>query len=163
VKGHLNSSHPRLIVLCVCLQGEHLNEACDETDVTVSIGTQKCNVTSLAQMQLVCTPPEVQPPGSDERGLPMVTVRVGQFLRFQVGYLQYELMKTSVFPVEAFWVAIVAALVLLCVFGGVVVLYRRKSTQAEREYKRIQIQMDTLESNVRSECKQGMKRSFFMT
>ena len=38
------------------------------------------------------------------------------------------------------------------------VAYRRKSNQAEREYKRIQIQMDALESNVRSECKQGRCR-----
>ena len=29
------------------------------------------------------------------------------------------------------------------------------SLKAEREYKRIQIQMDTLENNVRSECKQA--------
>lgn len=132
-----------------------MNEACDETDVTVSIGSQKCNVTSLAQMQLVCTPPEFQPPGNDERGLPMVTVKVGQFLRFQVGYLQYELMKTNMFPVEAYFVAAISSIILLSLFAFIVFIYRRKSTQAEREYKRIQIQMDTLESNVRSECKQG--------
>ena len=35
------------------------------------------------------------------------------------------------------------------------VIYKHKSSQAEREYKRIQIQMDTLENNVRSECKQA--------
>jgi len=137
------------------LQGEHLNEACDETDVTVLIGTQRCNVTSLAQTQLFCTPPEIQPPGSDETGLPLVTVKVGQFLKFQVGYLQYELMKTRVFPTEAYLVAGISAVLLLFLFGAIVFVYRRKSTQAEREYKRIQIQMDTLESNVRSECKQG--------
>jgi plexin A len=144
-----------VIFILFTLQGEHLNEACDETDVTVSIGSQKCNVTSLAQMQLVCTPPEFQPPGSDERGLPMVTVRVGQFLKFQVGYLQYELMKTSVFPAEAYLVVAITVLLVLFVFTFILFVYRRKSTQAEREYKRIQIQMDTLESNVRSECKQG--------
>jgi len=119
------------------------------------IGTQKCNVTSLAQTQLFCTPPELQPPGSDETGLPLVTVKVGQFLKFQVGYLQYELMKTSVFPMEAYLLASISGLLILFLFGGMVFIYRRKSTQAEREYKRIQIQMDTLESNVRSECKQG--------
>lgn len=85
----------------------------------------------------------------------MVTVKVGQFLKYQLGYLQYELTKTSVFPVEAYWVAAASAMILLAFFGVVVFVYRRKSTQAEREYKRIQIQMDTLESNVRSECKQG--------
>jgi plexin A len=141
------------------IEGEHLNDACDETDVSVLIGSQKCNVTSLAQTQLVCTPPELQPPGNDnERGLPMVTVRVGQFLRFQVGYLQYELMKTSIFPAEAYWLAAGSATILMILFGIVVLIYRRKSTQAEREYKRIQIQMDTLESNVRSECKQGQQK-----
>ncbi|CAG7724457.1 unnamed protein product [Allacma fusca] len=137
------------------IEGVHLNEACDETDVTVMIGNQKCNVTSLAQNQLVCTPPDLQPPGTDDSRLPMVTVRVGQFLKFQVGYLQYELTKTSVFPIEAYWIAAVSAMILLAFFGVVVFVYRRKSTQAEREYKRIQIQMDTLESNVRSECKQA--------
>lgn len=140
----------------ISLQGEHLNEACDETDVTVLIGLQKCNVTSLAQTQLVCTPPEFQPAGtSDGGGLPMVTVKIGQRLNYPVGYLQYELMKTSVFPVEAYYLAAISAFILMCLFAFIVFVYRRKSTQAEREYKRIQIQMDTLESNVRSECKQG--------
>ena len=37
----------------------------------------------------------------------------------------------------------------------ILVVYRRKSSQVEREYKRIQIQMDTLENNIRSECKQA--------
>lgn len=46
-------------------------------------------------------------------------------------------------------------LFLVLVSMVILVVYRRKSNQAEREYKRIQIQMDTLESNVRSECKQG--------
>jgi len=33
--------------------------------------------------------------------------------------------------------------------------FRHKSSQAEREYKRIQLQMDSLENSVRSECKQA--------
>ncbi|ODM99641.1 Plexin-B [Orchesella cincta] len=137
------------------IEGESLSEACDETDLTVIVGSQKCNVTSLARTQLFCYPPEIQPPGNDDRGLPMVTVKIGQFLKYQVGYLQYELTKNSVFPSEAYWIVSATALILLCLFAVIVLLYRRKSTQAEREYKRIQIQMDTLESNVRSECKQA--------
>lgn len=35
------------------------------------------------------------------------------------------------------------------------VFMRHKSLLAEREYKRIQMQMDTLENSVRSECKQA--------
>lgn len=42
--------------------------ASDESDVNVTIGTQPCNVTSLAMSQLVCTPPESQPDDTDENG-----------------------------------------------------------------------------------------------
>lgn len=67
--------------------------------MNVTIGTKQCNVTSLALTQLVCTPPELQPPPSDELGrstdvdLPLVVVRMGQNLRFPIGYLRYEMIK----------------------------------------------------------------------
>lgn len=64
-------------------------------------------------------------------------------------------MSTYSFSPEAIAGAITGALCIIIIFFIILFLYRRKSTQAEREYKRIQIQMDTLESNVRSECKQG--------
>ena len=47
------------------------------------------------------------------------------------------------------------AVVLVLASLLILIVYRRKSTQVEREYKRIQIQMDTLENNIRSECKQA--------
>lgn len=83
------------------IEGENLNLASDETDVNVTIGTRPCNVTSLAATQLVCTPPEVQPSGTDEIGiktesrLPLVVVRVGHNLRFPIGQSQriYSLLK----------------------------------------------------------------------
>jgi len=148
------------------LQGENLNLASDESDVNVTIGTRPCNVTSLAMTQMVCTPPDFQPYGTDEMGvrtdsnLPLVVVRVGQTLRFPVGYLKYEVMKPYNFPDEAIFGIAFGTVLLVILFAAVLIVYRRKSTQAEREYKRIQIQMDTLESNVRSECKQG--RSCFL-
>lgn len=67
-------------------------------------------------------------------------------------------MKPYVFPPEAIVGVTVGTCCLVLVFLIVLVVYRRKSTQAEREYKRIQIQMDTLESNVRSECKLGKRK-----
>lgn len=144
------------------IEGENLNTASDETDVVVTIGTKPCNVTSLAMSQLVCSPPEQQPPDTDENSikteteLPLVVVRVGKNLRFEIGYLRYDVLKPFTFPPEA--IAMIAAGIVLFVlfFIAVLFVYRRKSTQAEREYKRIQIQMDTLESNVRSECKLGL-------
>lgn len=141
------------------IEGENLNMASDETDVVVTIGPKPCNVTSLAMIQLVCSPPESQPDDTDENGiktdhsLPLVVVRVGRSLRFPIGYLRYDVLKPFSMPPEA--IAMIAAGIILFVlfFVAILFVYRRKSTQAEREYKRIQIQMDTLESNVRSECK----------
>ncbi|KAA0201739.1 hypothetical protein HAZT_HAZT002018, partial [Hyalella azteca] len=141
--------------------GENLNLASDETDVNVTIGTKACNVTSLALTQLVCDPPESQPSPTDETGrptdsgLPVVVVRVGSNLRYVIGNLRYEMMKEYHFPPEAIGGMATGGLFLVLVSMVILVVYRRKSNQAEREYKRIQIQMDTLESNVRSECKQA--------
>ena len=44
---------------------------------------------------------------------------------------------------------------LITVIIIMIIIYKRKSTYAERQYKKMQIQLDTLESNVRNECKQG--------
>lgn len=143
------------------IEGEHLNIASDETDVNVTIGTLPCNVTSLAMNQLVCTPPEKQPSATDENGvetsnnLPLVVVRVGRSLRFPIGYLKYDLLKTYSLSNAMLALGICSLFVFIALVIMILFVYRRKSTQAEREYKRIQIQMDTLESNVRLECKQA--------
>ncbi|XP_014244949.1 plexin-B isoform X2 [Cimex lectularius] len=145
------------------IEGENLNYASDESDVNVTIGSVGCNVTSLAMSQLVCTPPQFQPSPTDEkgvstnRGIPVVVVRVGKTLRFQIGYLRYDMLYTYSFPPEAIAGIATGIGCLVFLFVIVLIVYRRKSTQAEREYKRIQIQMDTLESNVRSECKQELQ------
>ncbi|KYN20453.1 Plexin-B [Trachymyrmex cornetzi] len=143
------------------IEGENLNYASDESDVNVTVGIMPCNVTSLALTQLVCTPPDQQPADTDElgikteSGLPLVVVRVGRSLRFPIGYLRYEVIKSYPIPPEAIAGIAAGTFGLIFLFVLVLVIYRRKSTQAEREYKRIQIQMDTLESNVRMECKQA--------
>lgn len=95
--------------------------------------------------------------------LPLVVVRVGKSLRFPIGYLRYDIFKTFAFPPEAIIMIAVGTLLFVLFFVAVLFVYRRKSTQAEREYKRIQIQMDTLESNVRSECKLGKKSKVMLS
>ena len=143
------------------IEGQNLNLAADESDIRVLIGTHSCNVTSLALSQLVCSPPAVQPPGTDDlgrqtpEGVPLVVVRVGENLRFPLGLLRYEMIKPYTFPPEVVGGIAASGVFLVLLSVVILVVYRRKSTQAEREYKRIQIQMDTLESNVRMECKQG--------
>lgn len=57
------------------IEGENLNMASDETDVVVTIGTRPCNVTSLAMIQLVCTPPEHQPSDTDENGIKVLNLK----------------------------------------------------------------------------------------
>ncbi|KAF7989546.1 hypothetical protein HCN44_008220 [Aphidius gifuensis] len=158
-------SFPQMLKLykgdTLVIEGENLNTASDETDVIVTVGTSYCNVTSLAHTQLVCTPPDQQPSSTDEMGiknernLPLVVVRVGKTLRFTIGYLHYEVIKSYPIPPEAIAGIAAGTFSLIFIFIIVLIVYRRKSTQAEREYKRIQIQMDTLESNVRMECKQA--------
>lgn len=88
-------------------------------------------------------------------------MRVGKKLKFNVGYLEYDVLSSYSFSPEAIAFGITGALGIIIIFFIILFLYRRKSTQAERDYKRIQIQMDTLESNVRSECKQGIKEQNF--
>uniref|UniRef100_A0A336MLE9 CSON001779 protein n=1 Tax=Culicoides sonorensis TaxID=179676 RepID=A0A336MLE9_CULSO len=144
------------------IEGENLNIASDESDVNVTIGMMPCNVTSLAMSQLVCTPPKQQPDPTDENGveqsssgLPLVVVRVGRSLRYPIGHLRYDLNKSLTSTQAVFVFIVIASLAIVVILTVVLILYRRKSTQAEREYRRIQIQMDTLESNVRLECKQA--------
>ncbi|XP_064537604.1 plexin-B [Drosophila montana] len=143
------------------IEGELLNLAADEYDVNVTIGTAQCNITSLALTQLLCIPPEQQPSATDENGidqssdLPLVVVKVGRNLRFVIGYLKYDLNKPYSLLSHAMLGIILTVASLIVILIIVLIMFRRKSTQAEREYKRIQIQMITLESNVRSECKQA--------
>ncbi|PRD35992.1 UNVERIFIED_CONTAM: PlexB [Trichonephila clavipes] len=143
------------------IEGENMRLASTEGEINVTIGTRSCNLTSLSMTQLVCLPPEVQPPGTDEMGrktennLPLVVVRAGMNLRYQIGYLRYEVAKTYEFPPEAIGGLAAGAAVLIVLSLIILAALRHKSSQAEREYKRIQLQMDTLENSVRSECKQA--------
>ena len=90
-----------------------------------------------------------------------MTVHVGPSLRYHLGYVQYnsggrggrgeDFMSSEI-------IGAIAAVTAVLVAVGIVVLIvmKHKSSQVEREYKRIQIQMDLLENNVRSECKQAL-------
>lgn len=49
---------------------------------------------------------------------------------------------------------------LLLVIIAVLIAYKRKSRDADRTLKRLQLQMDNLESRVALECKEGRKAFF---
>jgi len=136
------------------IEGFNLNLAADENDVDVRIGSEKCNVTSLTKTQMLCIPPQVAPTPV-HASHPEVVVYVGKNLKFEIGLLRYDLGSPFTIPPEVIGGIGAAAALTLFIAIAFMIIYKHKSSQAEREYKRIQIQMDTLENNVRSECKQA--------
>lgn len=143
------------------IEGENLRLATSESEVNVTIGIEACNLTSLAPNQIICMAPEVQPEPTDEFGrrtpiyLPLVVVRVGNNLRYEIGYLRYESSKAFELSFITIGFIVLFSIILIAFVLVSFVFMRHKSLLAEREYKRIQMQMDTLENSVRSECKQA--------
>ena len=136
------------------IEGFNLNGAADVDDLDVRIGTERCNVTSLTKTQMLCIPPQVAP-SPISASHPEVVIYVGKNLNYTIGLLVYDIGSQFAIPPEVIGGIGAAAALTLFIAIAFMIIYKHKSSQAEREYKRIQIQMDTLENNVRSECKQA--------
>uniref|UniRef100_A0A669DEQ6 Plexin B1 n=1 Tax=Oreochromis niloticus TaxID=8128 RepID=A0A669DEQ6_ORENI len=122
------------------LEGEHLDLAITKEEVLVLIGEGVCAVKTLTSNHLYCEPPPQQP------------VQMGN-LNFYLGKVQYDNLSLSTFPLEAqIGVGVGASIVVLIVLI-IVLIYRRKSKQALRDYKKVQIQLENLETSVRDRCK----------
>jgi len=139
------------------LSGDRLNLACSDSEVLVEIGDETCKVKSLSETNLVCEPPKEQPsnpPGvSGSSALPLVKVTVGNLV-FNLGRIEYQ-KPSAYFPLSAIIGIVVGGSIFIVIIIVILIIYQRKSTQAERQYRKMQIQLDTLESNVRNECKQA--------
>ncbi|KAL7407643.1 hypothetical protein ABVT39_011555 [Epinephelus coioides] len=141
------------------LEGEDLDLAITKDEVVVLIGEGVCAVKTLTKNHLYCEPPPLQPapgPNSKKRegsdNLPEFTVQMGN-LNFSLGKVQYDNLSLSTFPLEAqIGVGVGASIVALIVLI-IVLIYRRKSKQAVRDYKKVQIQLENLETSVRDRCK----------
>lgn len=79
------------------LYGENLRTSVSEYEITVTVGQDLCNITQLTSTKLVCLMPlDHMPTPTDEEGrqtsraLPLVIVRIGFNLRFELGYVQYH-------------------------------------------------------------------------
>ncbi|KAF6215982.1 hypothetical protein GE061_000319 [Apolygus lucorum] len=144
------------------INGQHLDRACQETDVVVRIGTSYCNVTSLSRQQLTCRPPVEQPPvlegevDSDQH-LPQVIVIVGGELKYVIGKLSYASPAEFTGPLTkpALFGVVFGVVLLVLVFISFLIAYRRKSTESNRVLKNMQEQMDILELRVAAECKEA--------
>ncbi|XP_073324137.1 plexin-B1 [Pagrus major] len=141
------------------LEGENLDLAITKDEVVVLVGEGVCAVKTLTRNHLYCEPPPQQPApvsnGKKQEGsdsLPEFTVQMGN-LNFSLGKVQYDNLSLSTFPLEAqIGVGVGASIVALIVLI-IVLIYRRKSKQALRDYKKVQIQLENLETSVRDRCK----------
>ncbi|XP_023180509.1 plexin-B1-like isoform X2 [Xiphophorus maculatus] len=137
------------------LEGDNLDLAITKEEVVVLIGEGVCAVKTLTRNHLYCEPPPQQPScrkceGSDN--LPEFTVQMGH-LNISLGKVQYDNLSSPTFPLEAqIGVGVGASIVALIVLM-IVLIYRRKSKQALRDYKKVQIQLENLETSVRDRCK----------
>ncbi|XP_055747345.1 plexin-B1-like isoform X2 [Salvelinus fontinalis] len=142
----------------ISVEGENLDLAIFKEEVVALIGDGVCSVKTLTHNHLYCEPPSQQPSvmaskkqeGMDS--LPEFTVQMGN-LNFSLGRVQYDTQVQSTFPLEAqVGVGVGASIVALIVLI-IVLIYRRKSKQAVRDYKKVQIQLENLETSVRDRCK----------
>uniref|UniRef100_A0A671NUD2 Plexin-B1 n=1 Tax=Sinocyclocheilus anshuiensis TaxID=1608454 RepID=A0A671NUD2_9TELE len=144
----------------ISVEGENLDLAIFKEEVIALIGEGVCTVKTLTHNHLYCEPPPQQPPLSLRNGrkregaeaFPEFIVHMGN-LNFSLGQVQYDSPSHSIFPLVAqIGVGAVASLVALIVLI-IVFIYRRKSKQALRDYKKVQIQLENLETSVRDRCK----------
>ncbi|XP_071331633.1 plexin-B1 [Trachinotus anak] len=142
----------------ISVEGENLDLAIYKHEVEARIGQGVCSVKTLTHNHLYCEPPAQQPSVAASKkqdgldSLPEFTVRMGN-LNFSLGRVQYDSQPQSTFPLEAqVGVGVGASIVALIVLI-IVLIYRRKSKQAMRDYKKVQIQLENLETSVRDRCK----------
>ncbi|XP_058144446.1 plexin-B1 isoform X2 [Dasypus novemcinctus] len=141
----------------ISVEGENLDLAMSKEEVVAMIGDGPCVVKTLTRHHLYCEPPTEQPlprhtPREAPDALPEFTVQMGN-LRFSLGRVQYDGESPVAFPVAAqVGLGVGSSLLALGVLV-IVLMYRRKSKQALRDYKKVQIQLENLESSVRDRCK----------
>lgn len=120
-----------------------------QSEVRVYVGSQLCNISSLTDSNLYCRPPNKAPDGKSR--VP-VKVTVGNRLIFDVGDLDYQMEPTSIL-----WPIIVGVIggVLVIIIVVLIFVFCLMSSKSERQYGKLQAQMEALESGVRNECKQA--------
>ena len=87
--------------------------------------------------------------------LPQVEVIIGNDLVYRIGYLDYSIAGEGQLPKPVMIGVAVGGGVLLLIVIGILILYRRKSTESSRVLKNMQEQMDVLELRVAAECKEA--------
>ncbi|XP_075039567.1 plexin-B1 isoform X2 [Mixophyes fleayi] len=142
----------------ISVEGENLDQAITKEEMVAMIGEGLCTVKTLTNNHLYCEPPEKQPapryPSKREGvdSLPEFTVQIGG-IHLVLGKVQYDTESQLNFPLEAQISLGVGASFVALIVLIIVLIYRRKSKQALRDYKKVQIQLENLETSVRDRCK----------
>uniref|UniRef100_A0A1B0D0Z4 Uncharacterized protein n=1 Tax=Phlebotomus papatasi TaxID=29031 RepID=A0A1B0D0Z4_PHLPP len=103
-------------------------------------------------MEFIYTPPIE----ATDTEAPQVIVRVGHNLHFHIGILSYA-SPNFIHGFTKNILVVVGAIVaiVLVIFVGLVVAYRKKTSESNRVLKNMQEQMDILELRVAAECKEA--------
>ncbi|KAM8754498.1 plexin-B3 isoform 2-T3 [Acanthopagrus schlegelii] len=138
----------------IAVEGQDLTRAISRQEVTARLGDQECEVKTLDNTHLYCEPPEIQPMSVDDSNeLPSLKVFMGN-LQVDLGLVQYD--SDSLLPpvplAAQIGLGAGAAVIILSVLV-VILMYRRKSKQALRDYKKVLLQLETLEINVGDQCR----------
>ncbi|CAN9515265.1 unnamed protein product [Ophioblennius macclurei] len=138
----------------IAVEGQDLTRAMSRQEVRAWLGDRECEVKTLDNTHLYCEPPEVQPVSVDHNHeLPGLKVFMGN-LEVDLGRVQYD--SDSLLPAVPLAAQIGlgagAAAIILSVLV-VILMYRRKSKQALRDYKKVLLQLETLEINVGDQCR----------
>ncbi|XP_051914630.1 plexin-B3 isoform X1 [Hippocampus zosterae] len=138
----------------IAVEGEGLTRAMSRQEVSARLGDEVCEVKTLDSTHLYCEPPEVQPMSVyDSSHLPRLKVVMGN-LQVDLGMVQYDNdSQLPPIPLAAqIGLGAGAAVIILSVFI-IILMYRRKSKQALRDYKKVLLQLETLEINVGDQCR----------
>ncbi|XP_013855430.1 plexin-B3 [Austrofundulus limnaeus] len=138
----------------IAVEGQDLTKAMSKQEVQARLGDHECQLKTLDSTHLYCEPPEVQPKSVDDGSvLPSLKVFMGN-LQVDLGLVQYDSDSLlSPIPLAAqISLGAGAAVIILSVLV-VILMYRRKSKQALRDYKKVLLQLETLEINVGDQCR----------
>ncbi|XP_050783133.1 plexin-B3 isoform X4 [Gopherus flavomarginatus] len=135
------------------VEGDGLTLGISKEEVLVWVGEGLCTVKTLTRTHLYCEPPLRPPrPLNVSAGLPEFVVQMGN-LRLELGRVRYDTEPTPRFPLEAQVGLGVGAALLAFIVLLLILMYRRKSKQALRDYKKVLVQLENLEVSVGDQCR----------
>ncbi|OCT65490.1 plexin-B3 isoform X2 [Xenopus laevis] len=135
------------------IEGEGLDSGISKQEVVAKIGHGTCTVKTLTHNHLYCEPPPESPQPLDlSTSLPEFVVHMGK-LQFNLGQVKYDVDGQTAFPKEAKIGLAVVATLLVPIVLIIIYMYRRQSKMAMRDYKKVLVQLENLETRVGDQCR----------